>query len=344
MLSSSTSSYKRAYDSKRTYESRPDYDAPNYEVKYRTRTVSFKFDETIEEEIPEENSNYVAFTTAQELGKSIILSIANKNKYKMKMHKSEEGKFISLQLGLPLYKKNSTDENKFNITVNNITYEFTWCDILRNDDTIGKYNKSKIITDLNNVFMEENDRKLFIFDLSLVNFKVNAPENKEGFQRDYYIYIYLMTLEGSSIYNVYKDETGKHFINRLDFLVPKEPKIIEKPKEKIVSKILQRPIVLPPPSIKESDILAPKFEEQKDKYENIHDILIILGTMTASQVHKYKLALLSKQDGDIDVAPTKPQFDFETKIKTDSATFKSYASALKCDVSEEKEITAETDL
>jgi hypothetical protein len=340
---SGASSYKRAYESKRTYESRPDYDAPNYEVKYRTRTVSFKFDEIIDEEIPEENANYVAFTTAQELGKNIILSIANKNKYKMKMHKSEEGKFISLQLGLPLYKKNSTEENKFNITVNNIIFEFSWCDILRNDDAVGKYNKSKIIVDLNDVFMEENDRKLFIFDLSLVNFKVNAPENKEGFQRDYYIYIYLMTLEGSSIYNVYKDETGKHFINRLDFLVPKEPK------EKIVSKILQKPIVLPPPSIKESEVLAPKYEEQKDKfenqkdkYENIHDILIILGTMTASQVYKYKLTLLSKQDNV--VATTKPHFDFETKIKTDSTTFKSYASALKCESQEEKEISIETDL
>jgi hypothetical protein len=260
----------------------------------------------------------------------------------MKMNKSDEGKFISLQLGLPLYKKNSTEENKFIITVNNIAFEFSWCDILRNDDATGKYNKSQLIVDLNNEFMEDNDRKLFIFDLSLVNFKVNAPENKEGFSRDYYIYIYLMTLEGSSVYNTYKDETGKHFINRLDFLAPKEQKIIEKPKDVIVSKILQKPIALPPPSIKESDKLVSKFEESEDKYKNIHDILIILGTMTASQVYKYKLTLLSKQDNV--VATTKPHFDFETKIKTDSTTFKSYASALKCESQEEKEISIETDL
>lgn len=306
-----------------------------FEVVYRnSKSPRQKFDEIIDDEtILESDEKQIAFETAQKLGSNIIESIANSIRHKMKTHKSS-GTEISIQIYLPLYIKDSDPkENRtFNIVVNGNEYNFTWANILENIETTDKFNRSPLIVELNNKFMKENNNELFIIDKSLTNFENNASDNKEQFLMKHYFYIYLMTREGSSRYNVYTDgDNVKHFINKIDCLTAGTARAAGEPEHMTLpTRILPRPIALPPPSITESATLIPKFENTENKYKDICDIVAILGTMSPVQVQQFKLNLLSKPETRFDFTP-------------EHGTFKTYLSALKTETPEEKDI-GETDL
>jgi hypothetical protein len=367
--------YKQAVKTARASEDR------GFNVIERpARYTKHKFTEFIDDDtIPNEMEKEIAFKTASDLAANIILSLANSIKYKMKNNSGTE---ISVQIYLPLYEKDiEPKENKtFNIVINGTEYNFTWMDVLINHDTTDKYNRSPLIVELNKKFMKENNNELFIIDKSLANFENNASDNKEQFLMKHYFYIYLMTREGSSRYNVYTDtDNVRQFINKIDCLA----RATGEPEHVLPKQILSKPIALPPPSITKSASLIPKFEDVTDKYEIIHNIGTILVTMTPTQIYHFKLTLLSAYEPSFEledisrkyeniyyittilatmsiaqvyhykstllsnsttVKHESPKFSFtESSEKTEKKKYQTYLSVLKSSEQEEKDI-AETSL